>query len=136
MATVHSACVKKNRAWEPRLFRFLSFPATCRYPFPQFIPKFLSQSTKRIKELKRDLRKMPKVYQNDNELWEAFRKVVSAIRDELKDLLTGGSDQAITGQDSSMNIVPTVTGMYKTYAAKILQVCLRHEWTLHPVGCS
>lgn len=73
---------------------------------------------------------MPTVYQNDNELWEAFRKVISSIRDELKDLLTGGSDRAITGEDSSMSIVPTVTGMYKTYAAKILQVCLGHEWTL------
>lgn len=71
---------------------------------------------------------MPKVYADGNELWEAFRKVVSAIRDDLKDLLTGGSDRAITGQDASMNIVPTVTGMYKIYAAKILQVCLRrHE---------
>lgn len=73
---------------------------------------------------------MPKVYQNDNELGEAFLKIVSAIRDEFKDLSTGGSDWAITGHETSMNIVPTVTGMYKTYAEKIRQVCLRHKWTL------
>lgn len=112
----------------PKCVCFAScLPATCLFPAPQFIPKFLSQSTKRIKELTRDLGKMPKVYTNDNELWEAYRKVVSAIREELKDLLTGGSDRAITGQDPSMNVVPHVTRMYKTYAANISKVSRRHE---------
>eukprot|EP00752_Nemacystus_decipiens_P018763 g16823.t1 len=89
----------------------------------EFIPKFLSQSARRVKELKRALRDMPKVYTTVNELWEAYRKIISAIREELKDLLTGGSDGAITGQDpASSNIIPHVTGMYKAYSAGIIKV--------------
>lgn len=66
---------------------------------------------------------MPKVFETGNEMWEAFRKIVSAIREELKDLLTGGSDGAITGKDpSSSNIIPHVTGMYKAYSAGIRDV--------------
>lgn len=66
---------------------------------------------------------MPKVFESDNEMWEAFRKVVSAIREELKDLLTSGSDRSITGQDpASVNIIPHVTGMYREYAAGIREV--------------
>ena len=92
-------------------------------PVPQFIPAFLSQSARRVKELKQVLRGMPKVYETENELWEAYRKIISAIREELKDLLTGGSDGAITGKDpSSSNIIPHVTGMYKAYSAGIRKV--------------
>lgn len=69
---------------------------------------------------------MPKVYASDNELWEAYRKVISAIREELKDLLMGGSDRAIIGEDSSSNIIPHVTGMYKAYAAGICKVSHHH----------
>eukprot|EP00752_Nemacystus_decipiens_P018767 g16826.t1 len=88
----------------------------------EFIPKFLSQSARRVKELKRALRDMPKVYTTVNELWEAYRKIISAIREELKDLLTGGSDGAIIGQDpASSNIIPHVTGMYKAYSAGIMK---------------
>ena len=66
---------------------------------------------------------MPKVCTTDNELWEAYRKVISAIREELKDLLTGGSDGATTGNDPlTSNIIPHVTGMYKAYASRIREV--------------
>lgn len=101
-------------------------PCAPRPPFlnspPQFIPKFLAQSKRRTKELAQALRDMPKVFSNDNELWEEFRKVVSTIREELKDLLTFGSNRAITGQDESMDIIPHVTGMYKAYATGIRDV--------------
>lgn len=69
---------------------------------------------------------MPKVYDTDNELWEAYRTIISAIREKLKDLLTGGNDRAITGKDSSLGIIPHVTGMYKAYAAGIREVS-RHQ---------
>ena len=68
---------------------------------------------------------MPKVYATDNELWEAYRKIISTITEDLKDSLTGGSDGGITGKDaSSSSIVPHVTGMYKAYSAGIREVSL------------
>lgn len=101
-------------------------------PVPQFIPRFLSQSTRRVKELKQALRDMPKVYSTDNELWGEYRKIISAIREELKDLLAGGSGRAMIGKaHSSSNVIPViphVTGMYKGYAARIRKVG-RHQWS-------
>ena len=98
-----------------------------RAPARQFIPKFLSQSTRRVKELKQALRDMPKVYATDNELWREYRKIISAVREELKDLLTGGSYRTNTGRPRSSNIIPHVTGMYKDYAAQIREVSRRQH---------
>ena len=66
---------------------------------------------------------MPKVFETDHERWEEYRKTISAIREELRDLLTAGSDRAITGKDpSSSDIIPHVTGIYQAYATGIRKV--------------
>lgn len=99
----------------------------------QFIPKFLAQSKRRIKELSKDRDAMPKVLSNDSELWEAFHKVTSAIREELMEMLMGGSDSVITGKDkTSINIIPHVTGMYEEYATEISEV--RRAWLCFPLN--
>lgn len=68
---------------------------------------------------------MPKVLSNDSELWEAFYKASSEIGKELRDMLMGGSDSVITGEDeTSVNIIPHVTGMYEEYAKEICEVIL------------
>lgn len=99
---------------------------TSHPPFlpPQFVPKFQAQAKKSIKELKNALDDMPKVLANSKEQWEAFRFVISAIREELNDRVRSISDGSITGEDgASMSITPHVTGMYKDYATGIREVC-------------
>lgn len=66
---------------------------------------------------------MPRVYATDLERWREYRTIISTIREDLKDLLTGGSDRAITGKAySSSDAIPHVTGMYREYAARIRKV--------------
>lgn len=84
----------------------------------QFIPKFLTQSKARIKELRHELGEMPSALTTDNEIWEAYRTVISQVEVELKEVLASGSDMA------TMNIVPDVTAMYRKFAEDIRKVCI------------
>lgn len=113
--------------WKPSIKppKTITYAPVSPSPVPslQFIPKFLAQSKRRIKELKYALEDMPKVLANYKEQWEAFRNVVSAIREELNDRVRSVSNGAITGEDeASMSITPHVTGMYKAFASGIREV--------------
>lgn len=82
----------------------------------QFVPTFLAQSKTRIKELRHELGAMPSALTTDNEVWEAYRTVISQVEVELKEVLVSGSDVA------TMNIVPDVTAMYREFAEDIRKV--------------
>lgn len=82
----------------------------------QFIPAFLTQSKTRIKELRQELGAMPSALASDNEIWEAYRTVISKVEVELKEVLVSGSDIA------TMNVVPDVTAMYREFAEDIRKV--------------
>lgn len=84
----------------------------------QFIPAFLAQSKTRIKELRHELREMPSALTSDNEIWEAYRTVISQVEVELKEVLVSGSDIA------TVNIVPDVTALYRGFAEDIRKVCV------------
>lgn len=60
---------------------------------------------------------MPSALTSDNEVWEAYRTVISQVEVELKEVLVSGSDIA------TMNIVPDVTAMYREFAEDIRKVC-------------
>lgn len=68
---------------------------------------------------------MPETFTNDSQRSEAFRNVVSQVRDQLKDLLTIGNDEKITA-DEVLNVVPQVTTVYRAYSTDALQVCYLH----------
>eukprot|EP00904_Undaria_pinnatifida_P011722 jgi/Undpi1/7680/HiC_scaffold_23.g10153.m1 len=86
----------------------------------KFIPEFTKLAKRRIKELDADLRQMPETFTNDSQRSEAFRNVVSQVRDQLKDLLTIGNDEKITA-DEVLNVVPQVTTVYRAYSTDALQ---------------
>ena len=87
----------------------------------QFIPDFVRKSKKRIKELGAELRVMPRSFTEDNQRWDAFREVISNVRDELKDMVSVGNDKAERGED--LHVVSHVTKIYREYADGILKVC-------------
>ena len=87
----------------------------------QFIPDFVRHAKKRIKELDAELRVMPRSFTEDNQRWDAFREVISHVRDELKDMLSAGNDGTACGED--LHVVPHVTKIYREYADGILKVC-------------
>ena len=87
----------------------------------QFIPDFVRKSKKRIKELGAELRVMPRSFTEDNQRWDAFREVISNVRDELKDIVSVGNDKAERGED--LQVVAHVTKIYREYADGILKVC-------------
>lgn len=89
----------------------------------QFIPEFVSHANKRIKELDGELDGMPRTLLDDNERRDAYREVLSCVRDGLKDLLTIGNGGAAGGDD--LHVVPHVTGIYRAYMDGILEVRLR-----------
>lgn len=64
---------------------------------------------------------MPSALTSDNEIWEAYRAVISQVELELKEVLVSGSSI------STMNIVPDVTAMYREFAEDIRKVC--------PISC-
>lgn len=67
---------------------------------------------------------MPKALTTSAEQWNAFRSIISAIREELHDLVRSVGDRAITGDGESVLITPRVTKMYRDYAAGIQEVIL------------
>lgn len=85
----------------------------------------MTQSKTRIKELRHELGAMTSALTSDNEIWEAYRKVISQVEVELKEVLVSGSDIA------TMNIVPDVTAMYRGFAEDIRKVRSR---TRHGLG--
>lgn len=91
------------------------------------MPTFVKQSRRRIKELTAKLRAMPPALADDNKRRNAFLVVMSRVTEQLKGLLTNGSNEPVCGEGKTkMNIVPDVTAMYRAYAAGIMQVGL---WT-------
>ena len=86
----------------------------------QFIPDFVKHAKKRIKELDAELHVMPKLFADDNQRWNAFREVLSDVRDGLKDMISLGSDGTGCGED--LAVVPKVTDVYRKYAGGILEV--------------
>ena len=77
----------------------------------------------RIKELGADLRVMPRSFADENQRWDAFRQVISNVRDELKDILSVGNDghgrSGTTGQYlaktcTSCLVSPRSTGNTRT----------------------
>lgn len=63
---------------------------------------------------------MPKTFTDDNQRWDAFREVLSRVRDELKDTLSVGAGGKLCGED--VHVVPHVTKIYREYADGILKV--------------
>lgn len=63
---------------------------------------------------------MPKTFTDDNQRWDAFREVLSRVRDELKDTLSVGAGGKLCGKD--VHVVPHVTKIYREYADGILKV--------------
>lgn len=61
---------------------------------------------------------MPSSPTSDNEIWEAYRTVISQVEVDLKAVLASGSDIA------TMNVVPDVTAMYREFAEDIRKVQL------------
>eukprot|EP00904_Undaria_pinnatifida_P003117 jgi/Undpi1/12806/HiC_scaffold_7.g02473.m1 len=87
-----------------------------------FVPTFVKQSRRRIKELTAKLRAMPPALADDNKRRNAFLVIISRITEQLKGLLTNGSDEPVCVDGSTkMNIVPDVTAMYRAFAADIMQ---------------
>lgn len=70
---------------------------------------------------------MPKALSSVNDVWVAFHEISSAIREELKDMLTGGGGGGgcVDADEtrSSINIIPQVTAMGREYARDILKAC-------------
>ena len=64
---------------------------------------------------------MPRSFTEDNQRWDAFREVISNVRDELKDMVSVGNDKAERGED--LHVVSHVTKIYREYADGILKVC-------------
>ena len=64
---------------------------------------------------------MPRSFTEDNQRWDAFREVISNVRDELKDIVSVGNDKAERGED--LQVVAHVTKIYREYADGILKVC-------------
>ena len=87
----------------------------------QFIPDFVRHAKRRIKELGAELRVMPRSFTEDNQRWDAFREVISNVRDELKDMLSVRNDGTACGGD--LTPVSHVTKIYHEYADGILKVC-------------
>ena len=87
----------------------------------QFIPDFVRKSKKRIKVLGAEVRVMPRSFTEDNQRWDAFREVISNVRDELKDMLSVRNDGTACGGD--LTPVSHVTKIYHEYADGILKVC-------------
>ena len=88
----------------------------------KFIPDFVRHAKKRIKELNDELHDMPRTLADDNERSDAFREVLSQVRDDLKDMLSVGNDGSVCGGED-LHIVPHVTGIYRKYADGIMEVC-------------
>lgn len=87
------------------------------------MPTFVKQSRRRIKELTAKLRAMPPALADDNKRRNAFLVIISRLTEQLKGLLTNGSDEPVCVDGSTkMNIVPDVTAMYRAFAADIMQV--------------
>ena len=93
------------------------------FVFLQFIPDFMRHAKIRIKELGADLRVMPRSFADENQRWDAFRQVISNVRDELKDILSVGNDghgrSGTTGQYlaktcTSCLVSPRSTGNTRT----------------------
>ena len=99
----------------------LLVPPGGRY-HPQFVPKYLGQAKQRIKELSKELAKMPPTLTSNNELWDAYRKRVSQVMEWLKGMLAMRADRTICGNDPALNIIPHVDAMYHEYAKDILEV--------------
>lgn len=93
------------------------FPCSCPL---QFVPEFTRLARRRIKELRTELRDMPKELTDENQRWDAFRMVLSRVRDQLRDMLTIGDCGTVCGE--GVNIVPHVTDIYREYANDILEV--------------
>lgn len=93
----------------------------------QFIPDFVRHAKKRIKDLDAELRVMPRTFEDDNQRWDAFREVLSRVRDELKDTLSFGNDGKVCGED--LHVVPHVTNIYRAYADGISKVSLIRIYT-------
>ena len=75
----------------------------------------------RIKELGAELRFMPRSFADENQRWDAFREVISNVRDELKDILSVGNDGTVFGED--LHVVPHVAEIYREYADGIQKAC-------------
>lgn len=63
---------------------------------------------------------MPKELTDENQRWDAFRMVLSRVRDQLRDMLTIGDCGTVCGEE--VNIVPHVTAIFREYANSILKV--------------
>ena len=64
---------------------------------------------------------MPRSFADENQRWDAFRQVISNVRDELKDILSVGNDGTVLGED--LHVVPRVAKIYREYANGILKAC-------------
>lgn len=63
---------------------------------------------------------MPIIFADDNQRWDAFREVLSSVRDKLKDFISIGNDETVRGED--LHVVSHVTDIYRRYANGILEV--------------
>lgn len=95
----------------------------------QFIPRFVHDAKKRMREIGNELERMLPVLTTDDKRRGAFQKVVSAIVGKLKEIVIMGINAGIcaTNGKSDLNVVPRVTAMYREYADNMIKVS-EYSW--------
>ena len=106
------------------IFKFISRPIYV--PHAQFVPSYLKSSKVRIKELREELQKMPKPFTSDAQRRDALHKVISAIKEELNNMVTGNAGLICVEETSHMDVVPRVTRMYREYKTAMMEVSLAY----------